>query len=605
MSKRQDELAHLQVTSPCSSSWERMSGDEQQRYCDECQRFVYDFSKMPRRQIEAMMAASQGRICARLTRKEDGSLLTLELPPVTAPASRRRLPVASAVMTAILSMNAAGLAQPLTPPPQLPSIYAEQEAGQDSKKADAKARSGEAMATLLGNVLDPLGAVLPMATVTLINESTKEERAVIGSVQGYRFTSLPPGSYVLKVAALGFAAVEQTGIKVQAGQEQRVDVTMQVYATITMGGLVAVRMPSLRELYQESDLGAVVTVGDSLEAETEGKRKLMKTWLYVSATVKGEWPGAAIPLYHWVDPDAPPEFARGDKLLVFLNRRRSDDQKELLDGYKADLGGSGIKKLPEEALSVYLRRLEELANVLKPEKPEKLEVIEWLVRCAEDPATRWEGVSELRKSVERLCELGAKGECDADDKKPAEAVKVTLKLDQPNGSAQSNSNAQPNNNTQAAAADDDEAAEKEDLKIASLLTTEQKDRLLTALYKTEEIKGLDQELIELAQDWKDARLVPFLLTQLRRMEATPSRLAEDLVTTVADVLDDEAISALAKDYTDKAEYDDLDEIDNDLSADEKKEAAQAAATALAARKTMLQKFIFAAQSKVNLSTSAR
>jgi hypothetical protein len=49
-------------------------------------------------------------------------------------------------------------------------------------------------ATLQGTVSDPLGGVIPGATVTLTNNETQAKQAVTTSGEGfYRFTGLAPG----------------------------------------------------------------------------------------------------------------------------------------------------------------------------------------------------------------------------------------------------------------------------------------------------------------------------------------------------------------------------------------------------------------------------
>ena len=50
-------------------------------------------------------------------------------------------------------------------------------------------------ATLRGTLKDPKGAVVPNATVTLVNESTKAERKTTSNDEGsYVFTALIPGN---------------------------------------------------------------------------------------------------------------------------------------------------------------------------------------------------------------------------------------------------------------------------------------------------------------------------------------------------------------------------------------------------------------------------
>jgi hypothetical protein len=73
MSANKRRLDQLKIVSPCSTNWDRMSGDEKKRFCSECDKFVYDFSQMTRRQVEAIVSIHRGRMCARITRRPDGS----------------------------------------------------------------------------------------------------------------------------------------------------------------------------------------------------------------------------------------------------------------------------------------------------------------------------------------------------------------------------------------------------------------------------------------------------------------------------------------------------------------------------------------------------
>lgn len=60
-----------------------------------------------------------------------------------------------------------------------------------------------------GNVLDSSGAAVPKAAVTLTNTDTNvSQNATSDSAGVYRFTSLPPGHYIVTEAATGFSAAK-------------------------------------------------------------------------------------------------------------------------------------------------------------------------------------------------------------------------------------------------------------------------------------------------------------------------------------------------------------------------------------------------------------
>jgi hypothetical protein len=84
-------------------------------------------------------------------------------------------------------------------------------------------------ATLRGRVKDPQGAVVPDAAVVLTNEATKDERRSKTNDEGfYVFTSVPPGTYNLKVEGAGFKAYEQTGVTLSPSDTRGLDVALEV-----------------------------------------------------------------------------------------------------------------------------------------------------------------------------------------------------------------------------------------------------------------------------------------------------------------------------------------------------------------------------------------
>ena len=142
--------------------------------------------------------------------------------------------------------------------------------------------------------------------------------------------------------------------------------------------------------------------------------------------------------------------------------------------------------------------------------------------------------------------------------------------------------------------------------FARLLTTEQKYRLTTALTNIETLDSSHHYLIELAQKWDDARLVPYLLSQLRKAkEDEGNYFTDNLMMIVAKKLGDEALVALAEKISNGEEVEEVDYAEEtDETTDEaviektaEQEEAEAAAI-LQKRKTMVQYFVTLAESTV-------
>src|SRR5262245_44510407 len=84
-------------------------------------------------------------------------------------------------------------------------------------------------AALFGAVTDAQGAAIPGASVTLTSVSTGQVRKVTADESGqYLFPSLPVGSYSLVVEQAAFKRYERTGILLQANENVKVDVSLEV-----------------------------------------------------------------------------------------------------------------------------------------------------------------------------------------------------------------------------------------------------------------------------------------------------------------------------------------------------------------------------------------
>jgi hypothetical protein len=88
-------------------------------------------------------------------------------------------------------------------------------------------------AGIQGSVLDPQGAAISGATLTLTNKETNRVQTVTTDANGvYNFLSLPPGHYALVAQATGFQQKTLADVTVTAEQIQSVNVSLDV-GTVT------------------------------------------------------------------------------------------------------------------------------------------------------------------------------------------------------------------------------------------------------------------------------------------------------------------------------------------------------------------------------------
>jgi len=225
MTQKGKSLDRLYVSSPCNADWETMPGDERVRFCSQCHLNVYNITALTRKQAEKLIAETEGRLCAKLYRRADGTIITRDCPVGIRAIKRRVSRVANAALGAILGIFANH------------AIAWAEDGHENCKHYTARIvrlQTTQTTALILGTVSDENGARISSAKVTIVNEENKREYASKTDDAGkYRFSSLPAGSYSIAVELPGFASFRKKGLKVNEDEALQLDMTMQVGS---MGG---------------------------------------------------------------------------------------------------------------------------------------------------------------------------------------------------------------------------------------------------------------------------------------------------------------------------------------------------------------------------------
>ena len=84
-------LEELKVATPCSERWEDMTGDDRKRFCAKCRLHVYNLAGMTRDEATRFVSGAKPgeRVCIRLYRRRDGTVLTRDCPAGISAARRR------------------------------------------------------------------------------------------------------------------------------------------------------------------------------------------------------------------------------------------------------------------------------------------------------------------------------------------------------------------------------------------------------------------------------------------------------------------------------------------------------------------------------------
>lgn len=80
MSEINGALNKIRIAAPCGAVWDQMFGNERKRFCSECHLNVYNISDMTKVEAESFLLNSEGRVCLRVYRRADGTVITRNCP---------------------------------------------------------------------------------------------------------------------------------------------------------------------------------------------------------------------------------------------------------------------------------------------------------------------------------------------------------------------------------------------------------------------------------------------------------------------------------------------------------------------------------------------
>jgi len=256
--KNEDLLNSLRIASPCPVNWAQMTGDDQKRHCSLCNLHVYNISEMTRRDAVALIAGSEGRICARLFRRTDGTVITRDCPVGLRAVRRKLAKTTTAVFTAILSLATMVMGQ-------------KPKTGKNSclnqVKITRKVSDSAAAGTVALTILDVNGASVAGADVELTESGVKSESVARDS---RHFTSndeglvtiagLKPAAYALQIKSPGFTTFRFMPINVSARELVNVEITLTVAE-----GSVTVGVLDLSPTLIDTPLGTTIITREMME----------------------------------------------------------------------------------------------------------------------------------------------------------------------------------------------------------------------------------------------------------------------------------------------------------------------------------------------------
>lgn len=105
--ENQSLLDQIKISAPCPANWEQMEGSSDEvRFCHQCHLHVCNLSAMTRQEALSLIQRTDGRLCARIYQRHDGTVITSNCPQGLRIIKQRLLRFAGATLALLLSIPA-------------------------------------------------------------------------------------------------------------------------------------------------------------------------------------------------------------------------------------------------------------------------------------------------------------------------------------------------------------------------------------------------------------------------------------------------------------------------------------------------------------------
>ncbi len=224
---KQFNVEQLKIAKPCGVGWETMTGDEKKRHCELCELSVYNIEAMTAFEVELLFTKTNGRLCGRIRRRADGTVVTKQCPKGLRDYGKRVSRITGAAMTAILAAFSFSYGQSTSNQTKNDEANTEQ---QDVKKT-----------VVTGIVRDKTGAVIPGAAVQFLKEEgVGFKRTVATNVDGiFEISNLIEGVYRVSASTAGFKTMRYENVIVEKDRIRTLDFEMEPSGETVVVGVFA------------------------------------------------------------------------------------------------------------------------------------------------------------------------------------------------------------------------------------------------------------------------------------------------------------------------------------------------------------------------------
>ena len=218
------DINKLKIASPCPVAWQNMTGDDRQRHCSLCDLNVYNIAGMTAAEVEQLLSSREGRLCIRLYRRADGTVITKDCPVGVRVYQKRVAAFAGAAFAAVLGLFSISFGQK-GEKSTLPNLTIERTL---TNCSDCK---------ISGVVTDYAGAAIAAAKVRVSTRGRKNVADVTTDDRGsFTIPRLAQGKYSLEISISGFKKLKVEDLTVAIGEDISMTLVLEAASqNVTIG----------------------------------------------------------------------------------------------------------------------------------------------------------------------------------------------------------------------------------------------------------------------------------------------------------------------------------------------------------------------------------
>jgi hypothetical protein len=209
-----------------------MIGDDRARFCDECHLHVYNIAELTRAEAETLIATTEGRVCARIYRRSDGTVITRDCPVGLRALRRRMARSATAIFAAVMALAT--------------SVFGQKPKSKDKSSCRPQVmmtrdvtQAGNSLGAVTGTVLDPNGAVISGVEVTITDLNNKTLTTSTDEKGTFLVAGLEAGAYKITLKHPAFKKLQIVDVKLKGNEKLNVEVALEIALSSVTVGIIA------------------------------------------------------------------------------------------------------------------------------------------------------------------------------------------------------------------------------------------------------------------------------------------------------------------------------------------------------------------------------